>query len=163
MIDQSVADIARDAVRENRIRDIPGVLVDQPKMLIVGELAAALYALCPSADITYIALHMHGDSARCSVQCNSIDALAEDIVASGGNITTPAHTEESNDRRWRAVEGSVGGVIVQAIGEHVNLTPADKRKRTMRIRRQLRDGTADFNEMHALGMTALVGKEQHDE
>lgn len=121
-VDQAVIDIARDAIREGRASDVAGIVADQPKMLLIAEMARALYALCQSAGVAYLAMHMHGGPPSFNMHHGDITALAADIALSGGKLTKGPEIVDGEESRWKSLVADINGIKCDAIGEHARLT-----------------------------------------
>lgn len=137
--DQGVLDIARDAIREGKSELVPGILADQPKTMLVGKLLDTLAALARSAGITYVSLHLTSSGPSCSLQCESVDALAEDLASSGWEITIKPHDANGDAFVSRQVFARRNGLYLNAMSNWRDLTPAEKRKRTIERKRKERE------------------------
>jgi hypothetical protein len=123
-LDEGTIDIARDAIRAGRVDEVAGIIGEQPKSKLLGELVSSLRALCEAGGVTYLAVHMNGGKSSCSVQCKSVDAFAADVAESGGKLTEGPQSYEGDQHRWRGFTAVIGGLLIHAIGEHVPLTEA---------------------------------------
>jgi hypothetical protein len=153
-LDESVLEIARDAIREGRSHDIAGIIADTAKTSLVGEALATLAALGQSAGISYFSLHLHGSKPSASIQCESVDDLVEDFRASGARILAEPNVCEHNGSTWRSITVAIGGIEVSCMSHSRSLTPAEKRKATIARRKAIREATTTA-EVEALGATVI--------
>ncbi len=137
-LDEGALDVARDLIRSGQdIERLPGIVGDSAKTKLVGELLAAIGAIASSAGIRYIALHLGTKGHEsATITCNDVHALVEDLRTSGAEIVAEPTEQEYDGSMWIGAEARLHGLAISAMSNHRNLTPAEKRKRTIERKRK---------------------------
>lgn len=141
-LDQAVLDVARDAIREGKPELLQGIVADQPKCALLGEMLRAAASLARSLGVQSISLCPFEHDAYITMgvdEPEGVDRVAEDLVASGASLIEKPYQFKGTELEWRQATATLGNLRITVNGPHRNLTPAEKRKRTLEAKRKERE------------------------